>query len=210
MGLGECTTRHCTYQSYKGSSKSEQGFWRIRADKIFNANISKSHNSVKNYRNGKGLGGCKTRHCTYQSYKVSSKSDQGFWRICADKIFNGNISKSHNSIKNHCTGTVLGQCTTRHCTNQSYKVWSKSDERFQRNREDKIFNENISKSHNSAKNHRTKTGLGQWATTHCTFQSYKVSSISDQGFWRNRKTKLSKEIFLSPITLPKIIKPKRD
>ena len=29
-----CTTRHCTYQSYKVSSKSDQGFLRNRADKL--------------------------------------------------------------------------------------------------------------------------------------------------------------------------------
>ena len=189
-GLGQCTTRHCTYQSYKVSSISDQRFWRNRADKIFKGNISKSHNSTKNHRTGTGLGQCTTRHCTNQSYKVSIKSDQWFWRFRADKIYNVNISKSHNSAKNHRTGTGLGQCTTRHCTNQSYKVSSKSDQWFWRFRADKIFNVNISKSHNSAKNHRTGTGLGQCTTRHCTNQSYKVSSKSDQWFWRFRADKI--------------------
>ena len=46
-----------------------------------------------------------TRHGTYQFYKVLLKSDYGFWRNSADKIFNTKYSKSHNSDKNHWTGT---------------------------------------------------------------------------------------------------------
>ena len=96
---------------------------------------------------------------------------------------------SHNSAKNHWNWTGLVQCTTMYCTYQSYKskIHLKSYQGFRRNRTDKIFKGNISKSHSSAKNHRTGMGLGQCTTRHFTYQSYEVSLKSEQGFWRNHR-----------------------
>ena len=70
------------------------------------------------------------RNGTDQYYNVSMNCDQGFWRDQKDKIFKGNITNSHNSAINHRTGTGLGQCTTRYCILQSYKVSSKSKTGF--------------------------------------------------------------------------------
>ena len=50
-----CTTKHGTDQSYKVSLNSDNGVWRNCADKMLNANISKSHNSTINHWTGTGL-----------------------------------------------------------------------------------------------------------------------------------------------------------
>ena len=89
------------------------------------------------------------RNGTFQSYKVSSKSDQGFWRNSADKILNANISKSHNSAKNHQFRMGLVQCTNRHCTNLFYKDSLKCDPSVLKKPHRNFFQRKYFKSHNS-------------------------------------------------------------
>ena len=120
--------------------ESQQGFWRNHADKTSNANISKSHNSIKNHQTRTRLGQFIKLEALYISILQSFIKIQSrvLKKLCAQN-FQWKYSKSHNSVKNHQTGTGLGQCTTRHCTCQSYKVSSKSNKlEFWRFRADKL------------------------------------------------------------------------
>ena len=83
-------------------------------------------------------------------------------------------------------------------------------QRFWRNAPDKIFNANISKCHNSAKNHRTGTGLRYAQLGMVLINPTKFHQNPTKGFGETLRTKFSMQIFQSPITPPKIIKPEQD
>ena len=69
---------------------------------------------------------------------------------------------------------------------------------------------NISKSHNSAKNHRTGKLLVDAQLGIVFINPTKINQNPTKGFEETARTKCSMQIFQSPITPPKIIEPERD
>jgi hypothetical protein len=132
--------------------------------------------------NQNGVTICTTVHDTYNSYKISLNFAQGFCINRMDKHFNGNISKSHNSVKNHWTRTGLrnAQILVHNIFINPTKIYENPTKGFWRNTVNKMFNWNISKSHNSAKNQLTRPGL-QYA------QQGMVLIIRTKFYWSSTK-----------------------